>query len=122
MVLQLEEPETERLRAGEGGEARPELVEEDARGKVAVHAVAESALEPGLRLAEDGVDEHLLALEEPVERPPADPRALHHGWNGRSMVAPLGEQLERGVENTRGDGFSTRVRRRNGLGGDRHVE
>jgi hypothetical protein len=105
VVLELEEAEAQRLGAREGRETRPEAVEERARLEGGVDAVTEGVLEAALRLAEDRVDEDLLALEEAVERPSADPRPLHHGWNRCSMVSALGEELESGLENAGYEGL-----------------
>ncbi len=98
VVLQLEEAEGHGLRLGERGEPGPQLVEERARLLIHANTVAQGELEAALGVAEHGVDEGLLAFEEPVERPGADTRPFHHGWNARSVVSALGKELQSGLD------------------------
>src|SRR5262249_14513015 len=99
VVLQLEEAERDWLGAGEGGEASPERVEERARLERRVHPAAEGDRQPPLRVAEDGGDQRLLPAEQRVGRARPEAGPLQHFRNARSVVALLGEQRERRLEN-----------------------
>jgi hypothetical protein len=100
----------------------PAAASSAARREPGVEAFAERDLEPALGVAEDLVDQRLLALEEPVDRAGPDPGALHHLRNGRSVVAVLGEERERCLENPLLLAFTRRFDALGRGGPGRHAE